>query len=124
MTSPMTLDELATRIGATVAGDGSKTVSGCAPIQSAGPDEITFLANPVYAKFLDETKAAAVIVGPDIACPNALDRLVSDDPYFAFRNALIELYGYRKHPEPMGATSEGTAPRISGQATVHPSATI
>ena len=41
----MKLSELAELVDATVHGDGSMTVTGCAGLKTAGPDEITFLAN-------------------------------------------------------------------------------
>ena len=92
----MTLQELADRLGATVGGDGTAAVAGCAPIQVAGPDEITFLANRKYARFLETTRAAAVLVDPGTTCPGHLARLVIDDPYFAFRNAR---WGHPSFPD-------------------------
>ncbi|MHC4947942.1 MAG: UDP-3-O-(3-hydroxymyristoyl)glucosamine N-acyltransferase [Planctomycetota bacterium] len=116
----MTLQELADRLGATVVGDGTAAVAGCAPIQVAGPDEITFLANRKYARFLETTRAAAVLVDPGTTCPGHLARLVIDDPYFAFRNAMIELHGFRRHPEPAGEAPDG----VSTRASIHPEATV
>ncbi len=121
----ITLQQLALKIGATVVGDGSIMVSGCGTIDAAGPNEITFLANSKYLPSLQETKAAAVVVGAKTSCPDHLVRLVADDPYFAFRNAIIELHGYRKHPVPMDAkavSSGGT--QVSVQASVHATAKI
>ncbi len=98
-------------------------IVGCSPIDKAGPDEITFLANRKYAKFLETTQAAGVLIDADVPCPECVTRLVCDDPYFAFRNALIELYGFRKHAEPMDAEQK-TGSVISPKAAVHPTATI
>ena len=124
----MTLNELAEQIGAEVDGDGSVRVTGCNSIEKAGPDEVAFVSNIKYAKFLDSTNAAAVLIGPAVAEKvgrNAsLTRLVADDPYFAFRNALLLLHGPRQHPEPMaGQPSTGDAV-ISELAAVHDSAAI
>ncbi len=116
----MTLAQLAQRIGATLVGDGSVEVTGCAPIEHAGPGEVTFVANTKYARFLTSTRAAAVIVSPDVQCPPGLAQLRAEDPYFGFRNAMVALHGFRPSPEPMGETAAG----VSTLASVHPEATI
>ena len=120
---PMRLDKLAQQIGATLVGDGAVEVSACAPIDTARHDEVAFLANNKYLPFLQSTKAAAVIVSESVDCPQHLARLVAKDPYFAFRNAMIALHGFRAHPEPVGGVVAETA-GISVQASVHESATI
>lgn len=43
-----TLNELAELIGGKVVGDGSVTINRMAPIDAAGPGDITFVANPKY----------------------------------------------------------------------------
>lgn len=118
----MTLQQLAERIGASVrgGGDSARSVSACAPIDVAGAEAVTFLANAKYAPFLQTTQAAAVIVGPDVEAPPALTLLVAEDPYFAFRNAMIALHGFRRHPQPMDAAASG----VSRLALVHPSARL
>ncbi|MFK7961791.1 MAG: UDP-3-O-(3-hydroxymyristoyl)glucosamine N-acyltransferase [Phycisphaerales bacterium] len=142
---PIPLRELAARLGATVEGEGDPLIHGCAPIDTAGPDEITFVANRRYLRYLDSTRAAAVLVGADVQTPPSLRRIVCEDPYFAFRNALIELFGFRQHPDPMwlpaptgdapgpgddlgsAATPprvDPDAPRISRGASVHATATV
>jgi UDP-3-O-[3-hydroxymyristoyl] glucosamine N-acyltransferase len=47
-----------------------KAFSGVAPLQSAGPDQVSFLDNRRYAEALEKTMAGAVIVHP-----NMLDRV-------------------------------------------------
>ncbi len=116
----MTLHALAQRIGATVDGDGERDVRGCAGIEEAGPDEVTFVANIKYTRHLATTGAAAVIVGRDTdgeGCATTLLR--ADDPYFAFREAVVALHGFRKHPD-------GIDPRaiVSDKATVGRDCTI
>jgi UDP-3-O-[3-hydroxymyristoyl] glucosamine N-acyltransferase len=116
----MTLGQLARRIGATLVGDGAVEITGCAPIEHAGPGEVTFVARAKYARFLESTEAAAVIVGPDQPCPPGPAYLVVDDPYFGFRNAVVELHGFRRPPDPIGEVRNG----VSSRASVHPEATI
>ena len=90
----MSLEQLADRIDATVLGDPAVQITGCAPIDQAGPHDVTFVANSKYQKFLDTTRAAAVIVDVEASCPAHISRLIADDPYFAFRNAVVALEGH------------------------------
>ncbi|MCP3905518.1 MAG: UDP-3-O-(3-hydroxymyristoyl)glucosamine N-acyltransferase [Planctomycetes bacterium] len=116
------LHELAERLGATVEGDGDVEISGCAPIDTAGPTEITFLANRKYAQFLRSTRAAGVLIDSSTPCPDHVTRLVCDDPYFAFRNALVELCGFRTHPAPIDPDAARIHPAatVADDAVVHP----
>ncbi len=90
----MTIREIARLIGAAVEGDGDREIFRVAKIDVAGDGDMTFLANPKYARFLAGTQAAAVIVGrktavegrPDGAPPLSLLRV--DDPYVAFVRVL------------------------------------
>src|SRR6266700_1887732 len=43
-----------------------KNFAGVAPLQSAGPDQVSFLDNRRYATALEHTMAGAVIVHPDM----------------------------------------------------------
>ena len=85
-TNPFTcsLAELAERLGATLVGDGERRVSGLATLSEAGPDDISFLANKAYLKYLSETRAAAVLIHPAHAaeCPTAC--LEMDNPYLGY----------------------------------------
>lgn len=116
----ITLSQLAEQIGADLKGDPDIEVIGCAPIDQAQACHVTFLANAKYQKFLSTTQAAAVIIDSKIQCPDNVARLISDDPYFAFRNALVALSGYRQHQKPADADKSG----ISALASVHPTATV
>ncbi|TDX27829.1 UDP-3-O-[3-hydroxymyristoyl] glucosamine N-acyltransferase [Modicisalibacter xianhensis] len=85
-TTPFTcsLAELAQRLGATLVGDGERRVTGLATLSDAGPQDISFLANKAYLKYLTETRAAAVLIHPAHAadCPTA--RLELDNPYLGY----------------------------------------
>lgn len=109
----MRLDELAGKIGAELVGDGGIEVSGVAALEDAVPGQLSFLANAKYAKQLETTNASAVIVQGKVNSPR-LALLKTQDPYFAFRNAVVLLHGYRRHP------FKGVHPR----ATVDETATV
>lgn len=123
----MTLAQLADQIGARIepTGAGRQRVTGCATLEEAGPEQVAFLANPRYRAKLRETWAAGVIVGPDVEAEGVV-RLVADDPYFAFRNAVIELHGWREQPAPgihPGAIVDETA-IVDDLCTIRPGAYV
>ena len=60
------LTVLADLVGGCVSGDPSTAVSGVAPLDIAGPDQISFLANPKYREQLADCQAAAIIVHPSL----------------------------------------------------------
>lgn len=102
----MPLAQLADRIGAELRGDGSRSVTRCAAIEHADGASVTFVANQKYARRLKKSGAAAAILSPDNAgkAPEGMTLLVAEDPYFAFRQAVVALHGFRRQPEP--GTSE------------------
>jgi UDP-3-O-[3-hydroxymyristoyl] glucosamine N-acyltransferase len=111
----MTVDELAQRIGARSQGDGSRPIEACATLDEAGPGQVSFLANGKYVSKLATSEAGAVILDNDNA-QQAGDRtlLVAEDPYYAFRNAMVALHGFRQQP------SGG----VSDQAVIAPTAQL
>ncbi len=117
----LTLQDLAARIGAQVRGDGARRVSGVAPIESAGPDQLAFYANPRYRKELESTRAAAVIVSEEEAqhVPAGTARLISAQPYVAFAKASA-LFHRELAIEP-GAQKFAV---VDDTAQVHPTAAI
>lgn len=118
----MRLDELAQRLGATLElpPDGRAAadtdITSCATLDDAQPGQLTFLASPKYAPRLAATRASAVVVAESTRRPDGLRAalLRAKDPYFTFRNAVVELHGFRKHPHT----------GIHPLAYVHPTATV
>ena len=97
----MTVEELAECIGASRRGDGTHRITGCAGLAEADSEHVSFVANRKYLKQLGASQAGAVIVSASDAC-QITDRtlLIAEDPYFAFRQAVIALHGFRQHPSP------------------------
>jgi UDP-3-O-[3-hydroxymyristoyl] glucosamine N-acyltransferase len=58
-------------------------LEGLAPLQTAGPNEVSFLDNRRYASALDQTLAGAVIVHPDMAArvPTGTVAILTSEPY-------------------------------------------
>jgi UDP-3-O-[3-hydroxymyristoyl] glucosamine N-acyltransferase len=87
----MKLAQLAERLGAELHGDGDIEVTSVRGIEDAGPDAVTFVANPKYAAMARTTQAAAILVTPDFPeIPTATLRLAN--PYLAFAHALGFFY--------------------------------
>ncbi len=94
-----TLRELAGRIGGKVVGDDLVAVSGAAPIETATRQDISFVANVRYLKFLETTRAGAVVAGPQVEC-DRVPLLRHDNPYLAFARILDLLYPAEMHLPP------------------------
>ena len=114
---PFTVAELAARTGAKIAGaaNGALVVTDVAPLDSAGPEHVSFLDNVKYVDALRRTKAGAAFVHPDRAddAPAALTLLVTPAPYRAYAVAAQAFY-----PEPP------PVPGIAPGAVVDPSARL
>lgn len=85
--------KIAEFLGGEVVGNPGVMVNSVSKIDGGTPGSLTFLANPVYEKFIYETRASIVVVGRDFKPERALEpTLVKvDDPYNAFAR-ILELY--------------------------------
>lgn len=83
-----TVDELAAAVGGEVAGNGGAVMRGVNGIKEAGPDEVTFVANPKYRAALKEARAGAVVVAPEVEAAGVTLIKVSN-PYAAFAKVLV-----------------------------------
>lgn len=80
---PFTVAQLAEMIGCEFTGVAEKSIVGINAIQQATENELAFLDNPKYAKFLSETKAGVVIVKSELAeqLPDGTAAILSDTPH-------------------------------------------
>ncbi len=113
---PFSLTEIARAIDApppVVSGD--RLFRGVAPLQSAGPEEVSFLDNLRYQKLLAETRAGAVILLSQLAnqVPSHAIALTVAEPYLAWARACSL---FHPPPEPI--------PGVHPTAIVDPSAEI
>jgi UDP-3-O-[3-hydroxymyristoyl] glucosamine N-acyltransferase len=124
MQQTKSLKELAEYLGGVVRGDDTLRVNGLAPLEAAGGDKITFLANPKYASRVAETGAGAVLMasGGDSYGRNVIE---VDNPYLAFAR-LLTLFYVQPHP-PRGVMPEaciGTGVVLGEGITVYAGASI
>ncbi len=82
--APVRLDEIVSRFGGELIGDGARTVAQVASLERAGPDEISFLSHPKYRLRLGLTRAGAVILGGQAAAACPVACIVCDQPYVYF----------------------------------------
>lgn len=109
----LSLREIAEQLGGEVLGDAQMVVSRMASLASAGPGDLSFLANAKYRALLDTTAAAAVVVGQAERDLTSLPRIVTDNPYAYFARVSSLL-------NPV----ESVEPGVHAAAVVHPSAQV
>jgi UDP-3-O-[3-hydroxymyristoyl] glucosamine N-acyltransferase len=122
---PHPLAAVAAAAGAEVPdGDAAAAASllhGIAPLQSAGPDDVSFLDNRRYADALAATQAGAVIVHPDMAArvPPGTCALLAREPYVGWAR-VAALF----HPVPPVRPGVHRSAVVDPEAVVDPSAEI
>jgi UDP-3-O-[3-hydroxymyristoyl] glucosamine N-acyltransferase len=77
----LTLREIVAKLGGEAVGEVAAPLTGVATLDSAGPGQIAFLANPKYRAKLATTRAGAVILGPGDRDAGSMPRIVSENPY-------------------------------------------
>lgn len=90
LNSKISLAELAEHIGGNVEGDGSVIINGIAPIEKAARGQVSFIANNRYIKFIEKTKASALVLDPKIDS-KGIPCIRTKNPYLAFAK-LIDLF--------------------------------
>lgn len=124
MTLARTVKELADYLGGVVRGDGAVLISGLGALETAGPDAVTFLANPRYASKVAETSAGAVLMAPG---GERYGRTAIEiaNPYLGFAKLLTLFYTKPHEPEgvfPAAIVSETAT--IGEGTSIYPGACI
>ena len=126
---PFTVAEIAARTGAAIGGaaDADLLLADVAPLESAAPDQLSFLDNPKYVDALRRTSAGAAFLHPDRAAvaPAGLTLLLTPAPYRAYALAAQAFYP-EPPPEPGIAPSAVIDPtaRLGPGCAVEPNAVI
>ena len=114
---PFDLESICAAVGGTVADDADKgrQFRDVAPLDLAGPDEISFLDNKKYIQAFEASRAGACFVEQDLAerAPEGMIAILCEQPYLAL--ALTTRMYYP--PEPV-------EPGISAAAHVDPAASL
>lgn len=94
-TGGLTAGAIAERVGGILAGDPSVVVTAVAPIDRASAGELSFLSGTRYAGAAATTRAAVLLIAPDVAhveTPAVAARVVVDKPMDALLGLLPLLY--------------------------------
>ena len=83
----MLLRDIAAATGCELEGPGEIEITRVVAIHDARPGDLTFVANRKYVKYLADTQASAVILGPGLRFDRAAV-LRAANPYLAFARAL------------------------------------
>jgi UDP-3-O-[3-hydroxymyristoyl] glucosamine N-acyltransferase len=104
-----------------VADEVELLLEGVAPLQTAGPKEVSFLDNRRYTSALDQTLAGAVIVHPDMVArvPSTAMTIVTNEPYAAWAR-VAALF----HPVPPPSPGIHPSAFVADGALVDPSAEV
>ncbi len=119
-TGPHALSVVAAAAGGTCDAP-ERTLSGVAPLQAAGPGEVSFLDNRRYADLLATTGAGAVIVHPAMAgrVPEGCAAIITAAPYVAWAR-VAALF----HPGPPAHPGRHATAHIDPAARIDPTAEI
>lgn len=143
--SLMKIKEICELTGASLeSGDGDLVIHSPASLESAGPGQISFLANPKYTPHIKTTRASALILNEkEQVGRDDIVILRAKDPYLAFTRLLRAFFPDREanpsiHPsavidptasidpsaEIMANTVVGAGCKIGPGAILHPNVTL
>lgn len=120
-----TLAEIVALYGGQVVGDPEVAVSQVATLEQAQPWHLSFFSNPKYRSQLQQTRAGAVVLGPDHAGETSRPRIVAENPYAYFAKVTAFFNPPAQYPAGIhpSAVVEASA-RIADSASIGPFAYI
>ena len=117
------LADVAGWCGATLASeaDALRVINDVAPLDQAGPGDLTFLDNPKYLELFRSTRAAAALVAPRYAgaASAGCAPLLTAEPYRAMAKVMARLFPSAVKPGPVFEENG-----VSPAARVHASARL
>ncbi len=118
---PYTVGAIAALLGIKVDRAPERLISGVAPLQSAGPEDVSFLDNRRYAELLTQTRAGAVILHPDFVrkLPDGCVALAVVEPYVGWARVSAMFF-----PFPVPAAGVHPSAVIEPSASIDPTAEV
>ncbi len=113
------LPEIVTRFGGELLDDNGVRVSGVAPVERAGAQEIAFVSQAKYLRDIGSSQAGALILPPEGRDSSRRPRIITANPYLYFARVSSLL-----NPAPRPAPGIHPAAVVHPQAKVAASATI
>ncbi len=112
------LGDLAAAVGGSLEGDPGKPIRGVAPLERAGPEEISFLSSPRYLEQALKSRPGAILAAPGVELPG-LDVVRVADPYLGMAKLLHVFHpAARFEPGVRPGALVGTGARIDPSAAV------
>ncbi|NKI17601.1 UDP-3-O-(3-hydroxymyristoyl)glucosamine N-acyltransferase [Spongiibacter sp. KMU-166] len=118
------LKTVASMLGLPMEGDGELLLNGISTLDSAGPDELSFLSNPKYRKLLKDSNAGALIVHPSVAEDVRGACIIADDPYLAFARASALFDPFERPRDGIHPTAVVAAEAVHATASIGANAVI
>lgn len=105
-----TLEELAEYTHSQLKGNKAHLITNVADLETAGPEDASFLANPKYEMAMRRSQAGAIFVAPNIDLHDARNYLINENPSWAFQKTIEAFFG--------------TSQEFTGFTGIHPTAVI
>lgn len=117
------LGQLIEALGGRLEGDPQTVIDRLAPLESAGPGELSFLSNPRYQPQLAASQAACVIVAPAMKAPAQARGayILTEDPYLYFARLTQLWKQHHRCAQPQGIHPSAV---VDDAAFVHPTAWV
>ncbi|MFC1851108.1 UDP-3-O-(3-hydroxymyristoyl)glucosamine N-acyltransferase [candidate division CSSED10-310 bacterium] len=100
----LSVHHIAEKVGCSFRGDGETLISGIAPLETAQAKHISFLANPKYARLLDQSAAGCIIISENLTAIKPGTYLLARNPYYIF--ALVSQLFYQPVSTPDGISPD------------------
>lgn len=90
----LTADDVAAAVGGELVGDGATRVESVAPLDRAGPTDLSFLASPKYVPLFSRSSAGIVLVTRELSESESAvrARVIVDQPHEALLALIPKLY--------------------------------
>ena len=113
------VDDIATLLVSACEGDSQKEIFAAAPLESAGPRELSFVGNRKFFEAARSSQAGCLIVPTDYEPARGQTVIRTEQPRAAFAAALAKLY-----PRYLPAPEVHASAVVAQSAQVHPSCSI
>ena len=120
---PLTAAAVAAAVSGRLVGDGATLVSAIAPLDRAGPRDVSFLSSARYAALFATSRAGVVLVPPNLAEVQGAPRtrIVVEKPHEALLALLPTFYSPPPRVAGLDATARiGRGARLGDDVTIGP----
>ncbi len=117
--APISIKELAEKVGATLVGDDTLMATGINEIRKVEKGDITFVDAPKYYKKSLYSAASIIIINKDVECPPGKALLIHDDPFRVYDDLVREYRPFDPISRQIGSKAQ-----IDSSTIVEPGAVI